>query len=89
MWYWWTIIMWKAEHKSTVKILNLFVVRKNQPFSKWGYKIEMYEIKYNIIAPMMAAVRISETSVYFETTWRYIPESYLHTHRRENLKCQI
>jgi hypothetical protein len=49
----------------------------------------MYEIKYNIISPVMTTVRISETSVYFETTRRYIPESYLHTRRRENLKSQI
>jgi hypothetical protein len=39
------------------------------------------------IALMIEAVRTSETSVYSETTWRYIPEgSNLHTRRRENLK---
>jgi hypothetical protein len=42
------------------------------------------------IALMMEAVRISETSVYFnETTRRYVPEGYnLHTRRRDNLKSQ-
>jgi hypothetical protein len=37
---------------------------------------------------MMGAVRISETSVYFnETTWRCIPESCnLHSRRHENFK---
>jgi hypothetical protein len=36
---------------------------------------------------MIAAVRTSEMSVYFnETTWSYIPEScHLHTRRRQNL----
>jgi hypothetical protein len=29
-----------------------------------------------MIALMMEAVRSSETSFYFDTTWRYIPESY-------------
>jgi hypothetical protein len=39
---------------------------------------------------MMEAVRTSETSVYFETTLRYIPEgSNLYAHRRENLKSHI
>jgi hypothetical protein len=36
---------------------------------------------------MMKAVRTSETSVYSETTRRYIPEgSHVHARRRENLK---
>jgi hypothetical protein len=37
---------------------------------------------------MMEAVNTSETSVYFEVTWRYIPESCtnLHTRRRKKLK---
>jgi hypothetical protein len=40
-----------------------------------------------IIALMMEAVRTSETSVYNETTRRYIPEScHLHTRHGENLK---
>jgi hypothetical protein len=41
-----------------------------------------------MIALVMEAVRISETSVNFNvTTRRYIPEdSKLHTRRRENLK---
>jgi hypothetical protein len=41
-----------------------------------------------IIALMMEAARISETSVNFNvTTWRYIQEdSKCHTRRRENLK---
>jgi hypothetical protein len=39
------------------------------------------------VALMIDAISISETSVYFyETTRRYISESYhLHTRRRENL----
>jgi hypothetical protein len=38
------------------------------------------------ITLIMEAVHISETSVYSETTRRYIPDgSYLHTRRRENL----
>jgi hypothetical protein len=42
------------------------------------------------IALMMEAVRTSETSVYSETTRRYIPEgSNLHTRRRENLKSRM
>jgi hypothetical protein len=45
----------------------------------------------SIIALMMEAVRISETSANFNvTTWRYIPEdSKLHIRRRENLKSLI
>jgi hypothetical protein len=40
-----------------------------------------------IIALLMEAVRMSETSVCYETTRRNIPEGYhLHTRRRENLK---
>jgi hypothetical protein len=44
----------------------------------------------NNIAPMMAAVSPSETSVnIYLTTWQYIPEdSKLHTCCRENLKSQ-
>jgi hypothetical protein len=44
-----------------------------------------------VIAVMIWAARISETSVYSnDTAWRYIPEgSHLHTRRRENLKSQI
>jgi hypothetical protein len=39
---------------------------------------------------MMEAVPTSETSVYFETTRRYIPEDcHFHTRRRENLKSHI
>jgi hypothetical protein len=40
------------------------------------------------IALMMEAVRIIETSVYFnETTWRYIPEGcHLHDHELFNTK---
>jgi hypothetical protein len=39
------------------------------------------------IALMMDAVRTSESSVYSDTTQRYIPEdSELHTRSRENLK---
>jgi hypothetical protein len=42
---------------------------------------------YSVIALMIEAVRISETSVYFnETTRRY--SCYRHTRRRENLKYQ-
>jgi hypothetical protein len=43
---------------------------------------------YNIIALMMEAVSISETSLdFYETTGRNIPEdSNLHTRRHENLK---
>jgi hypothetical protein len=44
----------------------------------------------SVMVLVMEAVRISETSVYFkETTRRCIPESCLHTHRRENLKSFI
>jgi hypothetical protein len=39
-----------------------------------------------IIALMILAVRTYETSVYFETTRRCIPEGIFITHRRENLK---
>jgi hypothetical protein len=43
-----------------------------------------------IIALMMEAVRTSETSVYFnENKWRHIPQGYLHTRRRENLKSHV
>jgi hypothetical protein len=44
-----------------------------------------------IIAPMMAAVRTSETSVHCnETTRRYIPEdTKLHICRHENLKSHM
>jgi hypothetical protein len=39
---------------------------------------------------MMEEVRTSETSVYSETTRRYIPEvSNLHTRLRENLKTHV
>jgi hypothetical protein len=39
---------------------------------------------------MVEAERTSEMSIYFnETTLRYIPEWYLHTHRRRNLKYQV
>jgi hypothetical protein len=39
------------------------------------------------IAVMMKAVRTSKTSVYFNKITRsHIPESCLHTRRRENLK---
>jgi hypothetical protein len=42
-----------------------------------------------MIALMLQAVRTSETSVYFESRTRYIPEgSNLQTRRRENLKSQ-
>jgi hypothetical protein len=35
---------------------------------------------------LMAAVRTSETSVYFkETTRRYIPESYIQTNKQTNM----
>jgi hypothetical protein len=38
----------------------------------------------------MEAVHISETLVYSETTWRYIPErSHLHTCCHENLKSYL
>jgi hypothetical protein len=39
----------------------------------------------------MEAVRINESSVYFnEITWRYIAEGYhLHTRRRKNFKSQV
>jgi hypothetical protein len=41
----------------------------------------------DITTLMMEAVTTSETSVYSETTRRYIPaRSPLHTRRRENLK---
>jgi hypothetical protein len=45
----------------------------------------------SIIALMMEAVRIYETSVnIYLTTWQYIPEdSELHIRRRENLKSHI
>jgi hypothetical protein len=41
-----------------------------------------------LIALMMKVARTSEKLVnFYKTTWRYNPEdSYLHTHRRENLK---
>jgi hypothetical protein len=43
-----------------------------------------------MITLMMEAVYTSETSVYSEATWRYIPEgSILHTRRRENQKFHI
>jgi hypothetical protein len=43
----------------------------------------------SIIALIMDALYASETSVYFnETIRRYIPECYLHSRRRENLKSQ-
>jgi hypothetical protein len=40
---------------------------------------------------MMEAASTSETSVnFYQTTGRYDPEdSYLHTRRRENLKCHF
>jgi hypothetical protein len=42
------------------------------------------------IALMMEAVCTSESSVYFETTWCYIPEvCHLHTHCHENLKSHL
>jgi hypothetical protein len=44
----------------------------------------------SIIALIVEAVRISETSVYFdEATRRYIPEACLHIRRFENLKYFI
>jgi hypothetical protein len=43
-----------------------------------------------VIAQMMYAVHISETSVYSDTTERYIPEGLHHQARRhENIKFQI
>jgi hypothetical protein len=40
-----------------------------------------------MIALMMEAVITSEMLVFFEPTWRYIPEGYnLHTCFHENLK---
>jgi hypothetical protein len=44
-----------------------------------------------MIASMVHAVHISETSVYAnKTSWRYIPEGcHLHAHCRENLKSHI
>jgi hypothetical protein len=40
-----------------------------------------------LIALMMEAASTLETSVNYQTTWRYNPEdSHLHTRRRENLK---
>jgi hypothetical protein len=42
------------------------------------------------IALMMEAVRTSETSVIYFTTWQHIPEdSKLHTRGRENLKSHM
>jgi hypothetical protein len=38
------------------------------------------------IVLMIQIVRTSETSDYFETASRYIPEDYLHACRRKNLK---
>jgi hypothetical protein len=39
---------------------------------------------------MMEAVRTSETSVYSDTTLRYIPEySKLNTRRRQNVKSRM
>jgi hypothetical protein len=39
------------------------------------------------VSVLIEALRTSETSIYFHTTWHYIPEScYLHARRRENLK---
>jgi hypothetical protein len=39
---------------------------------------------------MMEAVRTSETLVYLETTWHYIPEScHLHTSCHEDLKSTL
>jgi hypothetical protein len=38
----------------------------------------------------MGAVRTYETSVYFkDTARRYIPECYLYTRRRENIKSYL
>jgi hypothetical protein len=45
---------------------------------------------YSLIALMMEAVRTSETSVYFVTTRRYIPEGCnLQIRRRENVKSYL
>jgi hypothetical protein len=45
---------------------------------------------YNLIALMMEAVRTSETSVYFVTTRRYIPEGCnLQIRRRDNVKSYL
>jgi hypothetical protein len=42
------------------------------------------------ITMLMEAVHTSETSVYFETNWRYSPEScHLHTCLSENLKSHM
>jgi hypothetical protein len=43
---------------------------------------------FPLIALMMGAASISETSVnFYQTTWRYNPEdSHLHTWHHENLK---
>jgi len=44
----------------------------------------------SIIALMMEAVHASETSVYFETTRRYIPEECnVYTSRHQNMKCHL
>jgi hypothetical protein len=44
----------------------------------------------SIIALMMEAIRAPETSVYFDTRRRYIPEDcHLHMRRRENLKSHV
>jgi hypothetical protein len=41
-------------------------------------------------ALMMESVHTSETSVYFETTRRYIPKScHLHTRRHKNFKSHM
>jgi hypothetical protein len=49
---------------------------------------DVSEVRTAMIALMMEAVSISETSVNFNvTTWRHIPEeSKHHTRRRENPK---
>jgi hypothetical protein len=50
-------------------------------------KTDVSEVRTTSIIRVMTAVRTSETLVYSsETTWRYVPEGYLNTRRRENLK---
>jgi hypothetical protein len=56
--------------------LTSLITVRHQAMKRESYELRtpIFFVRNTVIALMMEAVRTCETSVYFETTWRYIPE---------------